>query len=206
MHMKSWQLAVFPRFVGVMVWVLVLASVGYWTQAVLSGHGRPGGATLPAVLQANITSPVDLARLLGASSAPSATQRPPLERWALVGLIADGNGQGAALISVDGKPARAFSVGAELAPGSVLLAVGSKEAQIADDLQSPARTILQLSAQPAPASARDALVPRAPLAGVPPSTAAAPAPEEATPTGPPPRADSRRQPPASLRREDRRGP
>lgn len=207
MHMMNLQTAMAARLGAAVIWVLVLASGWYWSQAVLSGASRLGGGVLPAVLPVHITSPMDLARLLGAPPpAVDVAIRPAAERWTLAGVIADGNGQGAALISVDGKPARAFPVGAELAPGAVLVAVGPKEALIADDLQSPVRTILQLSAQTAPVAARDVVVSPAPLAAVASPAASGPAAADAAPAGPPPRADSRRQPPATLRREDRRGP
>ncbi len=210
MHMMNLQTATVPRLGAAVIWVLVLASGWYWTQAVMSGSSRSGPAAIPAVLPPNITSPADLARLLGAAPpAADAAARPEVERLVLAGVVADGKGQGAALISVDGKPARAFPVGAEISPGSVLVAVGPKEALIADDVQSPVRTVLQLSTQPLPVASRAATAPASapsnPVAASAPATTAS-APAEAVPAGPPPRADSRRQPPMSLRREDKRGP
>ncbi|HYW58387.1 MAG TPA: hypothetical protein VE934_15630 [Polaromonas sp.] len=207
MHMMNLRVATVPRLGAAVVWLLVLASGWYWAQAVMSGASRTGSSAIPAVLPPNITSPSDLARLLGASPPVlDASTRPAVERLTLAGVIADGRGQGAALISVDGKPARAFPVGAEIAPGSVLVAVGPKEALVADDLQSPVRTVLQLSAQVSPAVRSTPALALSNPAAVPVPAASAAAPPEAVPAGPPPRADSRRQQPTSLRREDKRGP
>ena len=49
-------------------------------------------------------------------------------RFVLLGVVADTDGQGAALIAVDGKPPRPFRVGAKVADGYVLHSVSARAA------------------------------------------------------------------------------
>ena len=176
---------------------------------------------VPARAMDDMSNPVALARLLGATPPAEAGPGPaPADRFVLSGVIASSVGQGAALISVDGKPARAFAVGSELAPGYVLVAVASREAMLGEGLNAPVRAVLSLPLQrpaessAAPLSAASSAVNLAttpaatPSAGV---TGASGTPgvatgaaEQVSPA--PARADARRQPQTSLRREDRRTP
>jgi general secretion pathway protein C len=122
----------------------------------------------------------------------------------LLGVIASAAGKGAALISVDGEPPRPLAVGAQVAPGYTLKAVGRREAWLADSASVPAQIKLSLPAledftdseQP-PAAAAAVAVPARPAVIVPaPSAAnppAVPGPSRATRPGegPPARQDSR---------------
>ena len=175
--------------------------------------------TPPAAAAPEISSPMELARLLGAVAPAAAGPGPgPQDRFILSGVIASLVGQGAALISVDGKPARPFAVGSELAPGYVLVSVAPRAAMLAEGLFAPVRAVLSLplpqqgeatsiapvlaSAVPiTPGNPAAATLAPAGAPGVAPSVAIEPSPPPV-----PPRADARRQPQTYLRRDERRTP
>jgi len=204
-----------------LVWAAVAVSGWYWMQVGLAAGGPPMLEAPSITAPPEISRPMELARLLGAAAPVAAGPGPgPADRFVLSGVIASLVGQGAALISVDGKPARPFAVGAELAPGYVLVSVAPREAMLAEGLFAPVRAVLSLpllqseasTAAPAPAPAVP-VTPGIPGAA-PPSPASvssiapavAPGASAPLPTPVPARADSRRQPQTSLRRDERRTP
>lgn len=79
----------------------------------------------------------------GVAAAPSAASR-----FTLVGVVADTSSSGAALISVDGKPARPFMVGARVDERLLLQSVGGRRATLASDATGPAEVTLELPALP----------------------------------------------------------
>ena len=86
-------------------------------------------ATQPP-MQARTT---DVARALGAIntlSQPDATAAPQSSRFILTGVIAAASRQGTALISVDGKPARPFAVGAQIDDAWSLSSVQQRQATL----------------------------------------------------------------------------
>ncbi|RZL92290.1 MAG: general secretion pathway protein C [Variovorax sp.] len=105
----------------------------------------PAVAAAPAAVD-----PIAVGRLLGAVDAPAVAAASPdaASRFVLLGVIADADGQGAALIAVDGKPARPFRVGGRLADGYVLQSVGARAATLGGSAQGPAAFTLQLPARP----------------------------------------------------------
>ena len=192
----------------------------YWTQVGLAAGGPVLVDAPSPVTTTDVSSPVELARLLGASAPVAAGPGPgPADRFVLSGVIASVGGKGVALISVDGKPARPFVLGSELASGYVLVSVAPREARLAEGLFAPVRVVLSLpvprqaestavppvleptalitSAGPTAANSAPAAVPDAAPQATPGRSAQEPPPV-------PPRADSRRQPQTTLRREDRR--
>lgn len=210
------------RLITALLWALAAASVVFWASRMADRD-----ATMVVSEAKAPVSPGDVrahqsavARLLGArplAAAGPSSVAGPAERFSLLGVIANVAGQGVALISVDGQPARPHRVGAQIAPGYRLQAVGRREAVLADDAQGPVQTILSLPALGTvsalaessavaafPAFAEPAAV--APAAVAEPVAAAPSVAGQSASVGPPPRADSRRQPPASLQRSERRGP
>lgn len=202
------------RAATAVVWAGVVVSGWYWTQVGLATAGRPM-IDAPSVLGApEILRPLELARLLGAAAPVASGPGPgPADRFILSGVIASLVGKGAALISVDGKPARPFEVGAELAPGYVLVSVAQREAMLAEGLFAPVRAVLAL---PLPREGESPLMPSAVAAAVPvtpgissaATTGPSVAPGASAPAPPPvpARADSRRQPQRSLQRDERHTP
>ncbi|MDB5966583.1 MAG: hypothetical protein JWQ72_3083 [Polaromonas sp.] len=152
-----------------------------------------------------LARPADTARLLGARpSQAMAPQARASERFALAGVIAKVGGAGVALISQDGKPARAFAVGSHVAPGFVLKSVGPREALLADEVQATVQATLVLPPQrdsnAGPPALAGAPVPTANTTGnasAPPPVSVVPG---ANPAGTPP---TQMAPP--VRRGDQRG-
>lgn len=130
-----------------LLWAAAAASAVYWGSRIASAgataavHQAPKQA-LDAQAPARQAA---LARALGAS--PPAAGTPGLgaaQRFALLGVIAIGAGQGAALISVDGGLAQPLAVGARLSPGYVLQAVGRRDAVLQGSAAQPAQIRLTL--------------------------------------------------------------
>jgi general secretion pathway protein C len=114
-----------------------------------------GAAGLPAPLASVSGTPaVDsqaVARALGAGPvavSPTAEQPPPASRFTLLGVVADAYSGGVALISVDGKPARPFAVGAPVDGRLLLQSVTGRRAALGTDRNGPAEVALELPALP----------------------------------------------------------
>jgi general secretion pathway protein C len=86
------------------------------------------------------------ARSLGA--APVQTAVPTLvSRFQLQGVMAGGPNAGAALIAVDGKPAKPFRVGAVVADGWVLQSAQGRRISLGATMDGPQTLALELPAQ-----------------------------------------------------------
>ena len=83
-----------------------------------------------------------LARSQRLQHQPLINLRPQAER--LGGLAVHRNQRGAALIAVDGKPAKPFRVGAAVDEGLVLQALGPRQAQLGRDADGPATLTLDM--------------------------------------------------------------
>jgi len=129
------------------LWALVAASVVYWGMKLAARPAGPAIAPLATRTPAP-ADPVAVARLLGASPAATAAPAASLaSRFALVGVVANRSKQGAALIAVDGKPAKPFRVGAAVDPGLVLQAVEGRRAILAASAEGPPVLTLDLPAR-----------------------------------------------------------
>ena len=119
------------RLLSLLIWAAVAASAFYWgLRLLVKPIPVPGQALI-----ASVAAPLggDLSRLLGTPPAqPLAAAAPADSRFKLIGVVAPRAGQasGLALISVDGKPARALAVGREIEPGLRLLAVSQRQADL----------------------------------------------------------------------------
>jgi general secretion pathway protein C len=137
---SRWSVAV-PTFV---LWALVAASAVYWGLKLASA---PSGPTAAAVLRAPAPAdPAAVARLLGSSPTVSAAAPAPAAptRFILVGVVAGRSHGGAALISVDGKPAKPFRVGTAVDEGLVLQSVDPRRALLGASATGPATLTLEL--------------------------------------------------------------
>ena len=125
------------------LWALVAASAVYWS---LKFTARPGAAPMapPAIHAPAPADPVAMARLLGASPAAAAPVPSLASRFALVGVVANRSRKGAALIAVDGKPAKPFRVGATVDEGLMLQAVENRRATLAASADGPPVLTLDL--------------------------------------------------------------
>lgn len=164
-----------PLLSSLIAVVALSASLAYWALQLFKPVQRPISA---APLQAMPEAPPDAAAGLFGGQAVSSVAA---SNYQLRGVIASGNGRGSvAILSVDGKPATALPVGAEVAQGVtvrqvqprfVLLAEGGVVKRIdllvegvkPGDAAAVAATVPALQMQmPAPAQPQPAPQPAAP--------------------------------------------
>lgn len=148
-----------------LLWMLVGFSAVYWwlRLAGTAGNATPLPPALVALPQVDASA---VGRLLGGDALVADRTAPAAQspgRFVLVGVAASRSRDGAALISVDGKPARPFRVGSQVDAGLVLQAVAPRSAQ------------LGASAVGAPTITLDLPAPRGSNAGGAPAAATAPA-------------------------------
>jgi general secretion pathway protein C len=158
------------------VWALVAACAAYWGLRLFA----PGRAVPPeAVVAPTGASPRgDLARLLGADPVPQTEEAAPAPtnaRFQLLGVVAPrhdpASREGVALIAVDGKPPRAYRVGAAVEGETVLQSVRARGASL-----GPRGGVVQVSLEipPPPAAATGTLPPAGGAPGGPPPVVQAP--------------------------------
>ncbi len=139
-----------PRLATFALAALAAGSVAFWAlkwpaSSLLSVTTATGASDF-----APTDAPV-LARALGASAAVggaviAAAPANLAGRMTLVGIVANAKNGGAALISLDGKPARPYRVGARVDDGLVLQSVAPRRALLASGPDAPASVTLELPA------------------------------------------------------------
>ena len=149
----------FARLSAFVIWSLVAASVVFW--ALRFGVQAPQAPAYAVPIDRAAPPRGDLTRLFGAAPVLAVAEEARPEapsRFRLIGVmapkssIAQGTGAyGLALIAVDGKPARAFAVGARLDSDLVLQSVGLRTASLGSP-QGARSVLLELPALPAPAT------------------------------------------------------
>jgi general secretion pathway protein C len=138
------------RGVTFFLFALAAASLVYWA---LQGWVAGNSAGVSLVATASVP-PLDsraVARALGAGAvqvAGTAVAPAPVagRRFVLQGVVADRSSSGAALISVDGKPAKPFRVGASVDGRLILQSVQGRRAVLAAGMDAPAEVTLDLPA------------------------------------------------------------
>lgn len=134
------------RLVTLLVAALAAASAAYW---MLKWSATPTSGThaVPALSRATPTDPTVVARLLGgAQTAVTALADTAASRFKLLGVVTTGASAGYALISVDGKSARPYRVGAALNDSLVLQSLAPRSAALAPNADAPASITLELPA------------------------------------------------------------
>ena len=168
----------FARLSAFVIWSLVAAAVVFW--ALRFGVSSPQAPAFAVPIDRAAPPRGDLARLFGAPPVVAVAEEARPEapsRFRLLGVMAprsstaEGTGAyGLALIAVDGKPPRAFAVGAKLDSDLVLQSVGLRTASLGSP-QGSRSVLLELPALPAPATgtlpAPGALPPAVPAAMAP---------------------------------------
>ena len=149
----------FARVSAFVIWSLVAATAVFW--ALRFFVQAPQAPAYAVAVAKTAALHGDLTRLFGAPpivAAPVEEVRETSSRFRLVGVMAprsslpEGTGAyGVALIAVDGKPAKAYVVGARLEPDMVLQSVGLRTASIASP-KGAGRVMLELPALPTPAT------------------------------------------------------
>ena len=132
------------------LWALAGASVVYWG---LRLSARPVGLAVPTMAPAPLAPDTQaMARLLGVQAANAVAARAPVaslaSRFALIGVLAGrSSGGGAALIAVDGQPAKPFRVGAAVDEGLVLQSLDPRQARLGASVDGPATLTLDMPAK-----------------------------------------------------------
>ena len=124
------------------IWSVAAASVLYWGLRL----SQPIASTAPPMQapSSTLADPQLVARLLGARAASPAVQASLASRFSLQGVVAGGRLGGAALISVDGKPAAAFAIGSAVEEGLVLKSATARSVTLAESRDGPALVTLDM--------------------------------------------------------------
>ena len=110
-----------PRLATLALAALAAGSAVYWVLKWPAAPAPASAAEAPA--QATVDTAA-VARALGGGAAPvAAAVAPASSRFSLAGVVAGGEHHGAALIAVDGKPAKPYRVGAVVGGQWVLRSV-----------------------------------------------------------------------------------
>lgn len=137
-----------PRLAAFALAAVAAASAIYWGLKWPTQTPDLSAAPL-AAQEAPAMDPVALARVLG-GGLPEAVEQPvpavsaAASRLTLLGVVATRRQAGTALISVDGKPARPYRVGAKVEEGLILQSVGPRRASLAASVNGPASLIIEL--------------------------------------------------------------
>ena len=137
-----------PRGITLVLWTLAASSLAWWGLR-LGGTSKPvQGVPAPSATSAEVAvDPAVLARLLGATSPSAAVPVPgAASRFVLLGVVAGRSNKGAALIAVDGKPARAFRVGSKIDEGVVLQGVEPRRARLGPGTDAATALTLEMPA------------------------------------------------------------
>jgi len=137
---STWALA-WPQLSSFVVWALVAASACFWFLRWTDPLSNPN-----PVAQAEPEAAVDraaTAQWLGAGTGVKTTS-PLAGRFKVMGVVADRQGVGAALIGMDGKSARPYRVGAEVEPGLLVQKLLPRSVQLGASLTGPSLLELEL--------------------------------------------------------------
>jgi len=144
------------RLSAFVIWAVVALAMVFWGMRLFA---RPEPVPLNAVVVGErATVRGDLSRLMGAEPVTQVAAAPAAStRFKLLGVMAAKAGPagsvtpGVALISIDGKPARAFVAGSRVEDKLVLQTVSLRTASIGV-AQGPTSFVLEVPALPAPAT------------------------------------------------------
>lgn len=125
-----------------LVWALAIGSVIYWGMR-LNASPAPTSVA-PQMTPAVMIDPVAVARLLGARNPTPVMQASLASRFSLQGVVSGGPGGGAALISMDGQPAKAFVVGSTVHEGLILQSTRARSVTLADSQGGPGLLTLDM--------------------------------------------------------------
>jgi general secretion pathway protein C len=121
------------RVAAFLLWAFAAGSAVFWGLRLAAQPLPVPAQAVPATAQVGSASAVT--RMLGSTAAPSVAAAPPpaSSRFKLIGALApvrSGAGPAVALIAVDGKPARAYALGARVEGELVLQSVSQRSADL----------------------------------------------------------------------------
>ena len=136
------------RIVTFSVAALAAASATYWVLKWVAAAPPETTATV-VFSDAPPADPQGVARLLGGGQTGASTGAVvavdnAASRFKLTGVVADRFSGGYAVISIDGKPARPYRVGAQVDDGLWLRSVAPRSAALATSLEAPVSLTLDL--------------------------------------------------------------
>lgn len=146
------------RLSAFVIWILVAFAAAFWGLRLLSNPSPVPSHALAVSAAGGARG--DLTRLLGAEPvATAAAESPASSRFKLLGVMAaqqrgeaarsDEGAPGFALISIDGKPARAYAAGASVEDRLVLKSVSLRSASLGPP-DGAASIVLEVPRLPAP--------------------------------------------------------
>ena len=134
-----------PRAASFLLWAVAAGCAVFWGLRLAAPAS--GALVAPVDLGAPVAAdPAAVARLLGATNGPlaAAPVAAVASRFTLVGVLAGRQNGGAALIAVDGKPARPVRVGGTLEEGLVLQSLSGRKALLGADRGGPTTVTLEI--------------------------------------------------------------
>ena len=131
---------------SLLVWGAVAFSAVTWGLRWSATGETPSNATAAAqaLPEVNLSA---AARTLGAAPVQAAAAPTLASRFQLQGVMAGGPNAGAALIAVDGKPAKPYRVGAVVVDGLVLQSVDGRRISLGAAVDGPQTLVLELPAK-----------------------------------------------------------
>jgi general secretion pathway protein C len=129
-----------------LVWGAVAFSAVTWGLRWSATDAAPSNATAAAQALPEVDVSA-AARSLGAAPVQVATAPTLASRFQLQGVMAGGPNAGAALIAVDGKPAKPYRVGAVVADGMVLQLAQGRRISLGASMDGPQTLVLELSSK-----------------------------------------------------------
>jgi len=128
---------------SLLVWGAVAFSAVTWGLRWSATGANPSNATAAAQALPEVDVSA-AARTLGAAPVQAAVAPTLASRFQLLGVMAGGPDAGAALIAVDGKPAKPYRVGAVVADGLVLQSAQGRRVSLGAAMDGPQTLVLDL--------------------------------------------------------------
>lgn len=131
---------------SLLVWGVVAFSAVTWGLRWSATGTAPSNATtaVQALPEVDVSA---AARSLGAVPVQAAAAPTLASRFQLQGVMAGGPNAGAALIAVDGKPAKPYRVGAVVVDGMVLQSAQARRISLGASMDGPQTLVLELPAK-----------------------------------------------------------
>ena len=135
------------KLTTLLLWAAAAGVIVFW--GLRFAGGSEAQMPLPPAVQPVQVNAQAMAKALGAVALPAAPAAAPVaSRYALLGVLAGhDSGGGAAVITVAGKPAKAFRVGESVEEGVILQSLAAREARLGP-AGGPAAMVLQLPKPP----------------------------------------------------------
>jgi general secretion pathway protein C len=128
---------------SLLVWGVVAFSAVTWGLRWSATGTSPSNATAAAQALPEVDVSA-AARSLGAATVQAAVAPTLASRFQLQGVMAGGPDAGAALIAVDGKPAKPYRVGAVVSDGLVLQSAQGRRVTLGAAMDGPQSLVLEL--------------------------------------------------------------